>query len=78
MMSHNDLDYVCSKLAKGNPSKVEMRGVAEAIRNKMNPHPAKQKEENVPRENGAMLSGMQHKYRETVLFFPSEVWSPCI
>ncbi|GAB7355315.1 hypothetical protein MBLNU459_g5848t2 [Dothideomycetes sp. NU459] len=38
----------------------------------MNPHPANQKTENVPRLDGKELPGMQHKYRETVLFFPSE------
>jgi KamA family protein len=37
----------------------------------LNPHPAGQMELNVPRLDGKPLSGMQHKYRETVLFFPS-------
>src|SRR5690606_21666860 len=37
----------------------------------MNPHPAGQVELNVPRLEGVSLPGMQHKYRETVLFFPS-------
>lgn len=39
----------------------------------MNPHPAGQKEENVPSLDGVPVQGLQHKYRETVLFFPSEV-----
>merc|ERR1719361_1274563 len=50
----------------------------------MNPHPAKQKELNVPcitrpDTNGShgglrriRVPGVQHKYRETMLFFPSE------
>ena len=42
------------------------------IRNKMNPHPAGQKALNVPRVNGEDIPGMQHKYRETALFFPTE------
>jgi KamA family protein len=37
----------------------------------MNPHPAGQMTHNVPRVNDAPLKGLQHKYKETVLFFPS-------
>ncbi|MEO7493886.1 MAG: lysine 2,3-aminomutase [Massilia sp.] len=42
-----------------------------AIRMRMNPHPAGQMTHNVPRVNDAPLKGLQHKYKETVLFFPS-------
>lgn len=45
---------------------------ANAIRRQLNPHPAGQLEHNVPEINGRKLPGMQHKYRETVLFFPSQ------
>jgi KamA family protein len=41
------------------------------IRMRMNPHPAGQMTHNVPRVNDAPLKGLQHKYKETVLFFPS-------
>jgi KamA family protein len=41
------------------------------IRTRMNPHPAGQQTHNVPFLDGVPLPGMQHKYRETVLFFPS-------
>jgi KamA family protein len=41
------------------------------IRMRMNPHPAGQMTHNVPRVNDAPLRGLQHKYKETVLFFPS-------
>lgn len=41
------------------------------IRMKLNPNPAGQ-EHNVPMIDGTKLHGMQHKYRETVLFFPSQ------
>ncbi len=37
---------------------------------RMNPHPAGQMELNVPSIGGQKLPGCQHKYRETVLFFP--------
>jgi KamA family protein len=40
------------------------------IRMRMNPHPAGQMTHNVPYLDGRPLSGLQHKYRETVLFFP--------
>lgn len=38
----------------------------------MNPHPAGQKDLNIPVMDGRTLPGMQHKYDETVLFFPSQ------
>jgi L-lysine 2,3-aminomutase len=45
--------------------------VVRLARQRMNPHPAGQVEKNVPALAGESLGGMQHKYRETVLFFPS-------
>jgi KamA family protein len=53
-------------------SKDEIKNVANIIRNELNPHPAGQIEHNVPEINGEKLMGMQHKYKETVLFFPSQ------
>lgn len=41
------------------------------IRMRMNPHPAGQMTHNVPMLDGRPLPGLQHKYRQTVLFFPS-------
>lgn len=69
-------------LAPGDVSQLEdlqNRGVgpegiatlARAIQEKLNPHPSGQMELNVPRLDGQALPGMQHKYRDTVLFFPS-------
>lgn len=49
-----------------------LRRQAVQIRQDMNPHPAKQKEMNVPSIGGERIAGAQHKYRETLLFFPSE------
>lgn len=45
--------------------------VSNGIRVQLNPHPAGQMEHNVPSIAGIKLTGLQHKYRETVLFFPS-------
>lgn len=45
---------------------------ANRIRFELNPHPAGQLESNIPMLDGQKLVGMQHKYRETVLFFPRQ------
>ena len=45
---------------------------ATQIRRQLKPHPAGQMELNVPSMENEQLSGMQHKYHETVLFFPSQ------
>jgi L-lysine 2,3-aminomutase len=45
---------------------------ARSIQRRLNPHPAGQVEHNVPTLGGRRLFGIQHKYRETVLFFPSQ------
>ena len=52
--------------------KQQIKDAANEIRLKLNPHPAGQLEYNVPMVDGEKLYGMQHKYRETVLFFPSQ------
>src|SRR6185295_9771242 len=41
------------------------------VRLRMNPHPAGQLTHNVPTMDGVPVRGLQHKYKETVLFFPS-------
>ena len=41
------------------------------IRLRMNPHPAGQMTHNVPMLDGKPIPGLQHKYKQTVLFFPS-------
>lgn len=57
---------------KSGASKDELKKVAHEIRLQLNPHPAGQLEHNIPMIEGHKLTGMQHKYRETVLFFPSQ------
>ncbi|KAI1733757.1 hypothetical protein F4680DRAFT_462861 [Xylaria scruposa] len=71
MLSQSDLGKIKSSVRMGQPKPV-IQQLAEEIRRVMNPHPANQKTENVPRLNGVEIPGMQHKYRETVLFFPAE------
>lgn len=53
--------------ASGDPTKL-IKAVAD-IREHLNPHPAGQKELNAPKED--KLTGVQHKYSETVLVFPA-------
>jgi KamA family protein len=58
------------KIVKSGASKSEIKVVADEIRRELNPHPAGQLDHNVPQMDGEKIFGMQHKYRETVLFFP--------
>jgi L-lysine 2,3-aminomutase len=60
------------ELVRAGASRERIQGAAREIQLGMNPHPAGQRELNVPRLGGRTLPGMQHKYRETVLFFPSQ------
>ncbi len=58
---------------KNSSDKKEIAEVANEIRLQLNPHPAGQMELNVPTlKDGTKLYGMQHKYNETCLFFPSQ------
>lgn len=53
--------------------KQQIQAVARELRAELNPHPAGQMELNMPTgADGERLEGLQHKYRETVLFFPSQ------
>jgi KamA family protein len=59
-------------LLRAGASRDEVTRAANRIRLSMNPHPSGQKQYNVPRLGGLELPGLQHKYRETVLFFPTQ------
>lgn len=71
MLDPADYDRMAEALERG-AERSEIQLIANEIREKLNPHPAGQQEMNVPMLNGEPLPGMQHKYRETVLFFPSQ------
>lgn len=49
-----------------------LTGIVERVRRSLNPHPAGQTTENVARMGDSPIEGFQHKYRETVLFFPPQ------
>jgi KamA family protein len=59
-------------LVLGGAPREEIRSVADQLRLQLSPHPAGQLTHNRPYLDGKRLDGMQHKYRETVLFFPSQ------
>ena len=71
MLADADLDQLTSMMDRGCDDK-EIMQEARKIQMSLNPHPAGQMELNVPVEDGEIVSGVQHKYRETVLFFPSQ------
>jgi KamA family protein len=70
MLRHADFvrlqDLVLSK-SDGD----ELTRCARGVQMRLNPHPAGQMQLNVPTVDGERLPGCQHKYRETVLFFPA-------
>lgn len=60
-------------LLRRDADKAELDQVVARIRAALNPHPAGQMALNMPRDaDGNPIEGLQHKYRETVLFFPSQ------
>ncbi|HLS71470.1 MAG TPA: hypothetical protein VK027_07400 [Chitinophagaceae bacterium] len=65
-------DFLTMKNAlNSNLERTELKAIADEIRMKLNPHPAGQMEMNVPEIDGVKLPGIQHKYDQTALFFPS-------
>jgi len=72
MLISEHYDKMASTLRSGADKK-EIARIANDIRLQLNPHPAGQMELNVPKlKDGTKLYGMQHKYDETCLFFPSQ------
>jgi len=71
MLLDEDFEEMARLITSEAPS-IDIKLAAKRIREGLNPHPAGQKKLNVPMINNEALSGIQHKYRETVLFFPSQ------
>ncbi len=61
-----------SEMIEQNIPKSDLASYVEEIRMHLNPHPAGQLEHNMPTLKGQVLTGIQHKYRETMLFFPTQ------
>ncbi len=70
-MLHPDHYQEMKETLDRGASKNEIKETANRIRLQLNPHPAGQ-QHNIPRLGETKLTGIQHKYRETVLFFPSQ------
>lgn len=70
MLSEDHFQKI-SLLLRNNTDKATLKKAVDDIRLQLNPNPAGQ-ESNVPELNGQRLNGIQHKYRETMLFFPSQ------
>ena len=68
-----EVDFLrMADLMRRDASASEVKAGAHEIREKLNPHPAGQRELNIPKVAQETIEGLQHKYRETVLFFPSQ------
>ena len=70
MLSEEHYNIV-AKLLKEGADKPTVKKAVDNIRMQLNPNPAGQ-ESNVPELDGQRLNGIQHKYKETMLFFPTQ------
>ena len=62
----------CHDLISDDAPEPKISAAAHEIRMGLNPHPAGQLVLNAPSLDGRRLPGLQHKYPETVLFFPKQ------
>jgi L-lysine 2,3-aminomutase len=70
MLGNRHYGQIEQLLARGADD-AQLRAAIDAIRQTLNPNPSGQ-HLNVPSIGNVKLNGVQHKYRETVLFFPSQ------
>ena len=70
MLQPKEFNAIANALIQKKSNK-ELKNIVFKVRKKLNPHPAGQMTENVPKWNGVPVSGIQHKYRETCLVFPA-------
>ncbi|MCD4686988.1 MAG: lysine 2,3-aminomutase [Anaerolineae bacterium] len=71
MVSAEEFAEIAQLLADNAP-RAQFKAAINRIHMQYNPHPAGQMTHNVPTLNGQPVPGVQHKYRETVLFFPAK------
>jgi KamA family protein len=72
MLPAADVSRIADLIRKDTPRK-QIDAVANEVRARLNPHPAGQMELNVPKTlDDEPIPGVQHKYAETVLFFPKQ------
>jgi KamA family protein len=71
MLLSRHYDRIAGLLRSGAEKQV-VQHAAREIHRELNPHPGGQTTLNVPRIGNEYVRGAQHKYRETLLFFPSQ------
>lgn len=71
MLETDELERMLELVRRDAP-RAELQAAAREIQLSKNPHPAGQAVLNVPADDRGQLAGIQHKYRETVLFFPTQ------
>jgi KamA family protein len=71
MLSTEHFDRI-GDLLRSEAERSVVKAAAREIHQELNPHPAGQQTLNLPRIGNEVLHGSQHKYRETLLFFPSQ------
>lgn len=67
-LEHHELEL----LADGSRTSRERIELVARLRAQLNPHPSGQQEHNVPSIDGERVDGVQHKYDQTALYFPSQ------
>ena len=70
MLPHDMFRELATLITTGASAGDLAKAVA-AARMRLNPHPGGQRDQNVPELDGTAVAGIQHKYRETALVFPS-------
>ena len=70
MLNDDNFNKIAGAVKKELP-KTEINQIANEIRAELNPHPAGQMTANVPFLDDEPVRGIQHKYKETVLVFPT-------
>lgn len=74
MLTPEHYEHVATMLKEGvdKQDKPRFKKEIDRIRYELNPHPAGQMTHNVPMLEGEPLDGIQHKYEQTMLYFPSQ------
>ena len=72
MLSESQFQKMKSIIEDRHSTQRDINETANSIRRELNPHPSGQLTTNVPSLEGEPVPGVQHKYRETVLIFPSQ------
>ena len=72
MLKDDQYERMKRILKTNHSTKTDIMETANSIRKELNPHPAGQLTSNVPIKNDEPVPGLQHKYRETALIFPSQ------